>query len=516
MKILLTFTGSHDPFAKVLIAGDREAGPVLTVTSERRFDRAYLFSTPKTTEISTQTKEELQKRNKELVVDICEVPLKDPTNYLGILKQLRSHFKGISRQNPDAEYFICVTPGTPHMHASWLMLAASGEIPARILQTREAKFVREGEDRVTEIDFTNPQFPQIKPFGALPDEDESGNFQALCEDLHIIGDDDLFLRELKTAFKLAQDDSPILLLGETGVGKEVFARLIHRASNRARMPFVTVNCATFTETMIESQLFGHQKGAFTGAIKDHNGCFEEADGGTLFLDELGAMPTEFQAKLLRAIQNGKIQRLGDSKESSVNVRVIAATNVDINHANKDKTLRDDLYYRFEASISIPALRNRHNDIPKLALHFLECWNQKHQKQRRLSQQAIIALMKHPWLGNVRELEMVVNRSSQLCPGMVIEPGNLLFRKDSTISGHDVLPEPQEGFVLEDYISNLRERMYEEAMKRADGKKNKAASLLGVTPSAVGQYLKDLEKRKLNKASEILNPSLKIRSQANTT
>ena len=332
MKILLTFTGFHDPFAEISIAGEKEAGPVLTVTSKRQFDRVYLFTTPNTTEISTQTKEELLKRNKELAVEICEVPLKDPTNYLGILKQLRSHFKAISKENPVAEYFICVSSGTPHMHASWLMLAASGEIPARILQTRAAKFVRQGEGRVTEIDFTNPQFPQIKPFGALPDEDEARDFQALTAELNIVGDHELFLRELKTAYTMAAYDSPILLLGETGAGKEVFARLIHSASKRATKRFVTANCAAFTETLIESQLFGHRKGAFTGADRDQKGCFEEADGGTLFLDELGEMPTQCQAKLLRAIQNGKIQRLGESKEFTVNVRVIAATNVDVKQA----------------------------------------------------------------------------------------------------------------------------------------------------------------------------------------
>lgn len=493
MKILLTFTGSHDPFAEASIAGEKEACPVLTVTSERRFDRVYLFTTPKTTEISTQTKEELQRRNKELVVEICEVPLKDPTNYLGILKQLRSHFKGISKQKTDAEYFICVTPGTPHMHASWLMLAASGEIPARILQTREAKFVRQGESRITEIDFTNPQFPQIKPFGALPDEDESRNFQALCEDPPIIGDDDHFLLALKTAFTLAGYDSAILLLGETGTGKEVFARMIHRASKRAAKPFITRSCAEFTETLIESQLFGHRKGAFTGATEDHNGCFKEADGGTLFLDELGEMPTQSQAKLLRAIQNGKIQRLGASTESSVNVRVIAATNADIKRAIEAKALREDLYYRFEATISIPALRDRHNDIPKLALHFLECWNKNNQKQRRLSQQAIIALMKQPWPGNVRELQGVVNRSASLCPGKVIDPENLLFDKVLTRSGLDALPEPQEGFKITDYLSEVRSQLFEKAIKKSRTNKE-AGSLLGVSGAAIGQYLEQREQK----------------------
>ena len=492
MKILLTFTGFHDPFADISIAGEKEAGPVLTVTSERQFDRVYLFSTPSTAEITAQTKAELQKRNKGLAVDICEAPLKDPTNYLGILKQLRSHFKVISKQNPDAECFICVSSGTPHMHASWLMLAASGEIPARILQTRAAKFVREGESRVTEIDFTNPQFPQIKPFGLLPEADQNRNFQALCAELGIVGDHELFLRELQSAFTLAQYDSPVLLLGDTGAGKEVFASLIHRASTRAARPFIPVNCAAFTETLIESQLFGHCKGAFTGADFSHDGFFKAADGGTLFLDELGEMPFPCQAKLLRALQFGKIQRVGDSKESSVNVRVIAATNLDIKQAVADKKLRQDLYFRFPASLRIPALRDRRSDIPKLAHHFLERWNQKHQKQRRLSQQAIIALMKHPWPGNVRELEGVVVRSAQLCSGKVIEAEDLLFDEALASSGPDALPEPQEGFDLNEYLSSVRQRLIDRAMKRCDGNRTKASALLGITPQAMSQYLRKRE------------------------
>lgn len=350
----------------------------------------------------------------------------------------------------------------------------------------------EGDGRVTDIDFTNPQFPQIKPFGALPEEDEIRDFQALSAELNIVGNHELFVRELKTAFTMAEYDSPILLLGETGVGKEVFARLMHRASKRATKPFVTVNCAAFAEALIESQLFGHRRGAFTGADRDHKGWFEEADGGTLFLDEIGEMPAQCQAKLLRTIQYGKIQKLGDSKESTVNVRVIAATNVDVKRAIEEKTLRKDLYYRFEAKISIPTLRDRRNDIPKLAHHFLEQWNQKHQKQRRLSQQAIIALMKHPWPGNVRELQGVVIRSAQLCSGKVVEPENLLFDEVLTTSGLDALPEPQEGFSLNEYFSTVRGRLIEKAIKRSDGNRTKASSLLGITPQAVSQYLRSHE------------------------
>jgi len=492
MNILLTFTGFHDPFADTSIAGEQEAGPVLTAASERQFDCVYLFTTPSVADISMRTKVELLKREPELLVEICDVPLKDPTNYLGILKQLRSHFKTISKQNPAADYFICVSSGTPHMHASWLMLAASGEIPARILQTRASRFVRPGESRVSEIDFTNPQFPLIKPFASLPEPDQNGDFQALCAELGIVGDHELFLRELKSAFTLARYDSPVLLVGETGAGKELFAHLIHRASSRTTKRFITLNCAGLTETLIQSQLFGHRKGAFTGADRDQKGCFEEAEGGTLFLDELGELPPSCQAKLLRALQFGRIQRVGDSKETNVNVRVIAATNLDIRQAFEEKKLRKDLYLRFEAALNIPPLRDRRGDIPKLAHHFLDRWNHKYQKQRRLSQEAVIALLKHAWPGNVRELEGVVHRSAQLCSGEVIDANNLLFDATLSSSALDALPEPQEGFDLNEYLSSVRQRLMDRAMKRCGGNRTKASALLAITPQAMSQYLRKRE------------------------
>lgn len=346
MKILLTFTGDQDPFGGTSVAGEPEPGPVLTVTSALPFDCVHLFSTPDAAEISTQTKEALQQRNKGLTVEIGEVPLKDSANPLAIAKQLKSRFKKIHKQHPKAEYFICVSSGIPHVDAGWLMLAANGEIPARILQTRAAKIFRSGAARVMEIDFTNPQFPQIRPFSAPPNQDGPYDFQSLSDELCLVGDHGLFLRELKTAFSMAEYDSPILLLGETGTGKEAFARLIHCASKRAAKPFITVNSAAVPEPLIESRLFGHRQGAFPGAERDHKGCFEEATGGTLFLDELEALPAPCQAKLLRVMEYGKIRRLGEDQEFSVNARVIAATNLDIKDVIAEKTPRKDLYQSF--------------------------------------------------------------------------------------------------------------------------------------------------------------------------
>jgi len=345
MKILLAFIGVHDPFGETSTAGEREPGPVLTVTATDAFDRVCLFSLPDRTEVSAQTREALQKRNPGLTVEICEVSLKIPADRLEITKYLKACFRRIHKQHPRAEYFVCVSSGSSQMDAAWLMLAAGGEIPARILQTRPGKFFRPGEGRVMEMDFTHPHLPQIKPFRAAPAADGPYDFQSLSDELCLVGDHGLFLRELMTAFAMAENDSPVLLLGETGTGKEAFARLIHCASKRSTRPFVAVNCAALPGNLLESRLFGHAQGAFPGADRDTEGSFEAANGGTLFLDQLDALPAACQARLMRAMEQGKIRRVGDDQELRVNVRVMAATNVDIKDVVADKT-RKLLYQSF--------------------------------------------------------------------------------------------------------------------------------------------------------------------------
>jgi len=346
MKILLTFTGANDPFVESSGPGERTSGPVLTVASAQPFDLIHLFSTPATVENSAQTKAELQKRHNNLRVEISDLAFKEPENSPGIPGQLKPRFKKLQKKHPRAEYFICVSSGIPHVDAGWLMLAASGEIQARILQPHAAKFVRAGDGRVAEFDFTNPQAPRVRPFGTVPEADGACDFQSLSDDLCLAGDHAPFLRELKTAFAMAESDCSILLLGETNAGKEAFARLIHCASKRAAKPFITVNCGRDLGDPIESRLFGHLKDALAGADRDQAGAFLQANGGTLFLDELDRLPASSQAKLLRALELGKIQRLGDERETRVNVRVIAATNVDIKEVIAERRPRNDLYQSF--------------------------------------------------------------------------------------------------------------------------------------------------------------------------
>ncbi len=237
---------------------------------------------------------------------------------------------------------------------------------------------------------------------------------------------------LALAQKVAQADVTALLVGPTGAGKEVLARVLHDASPRARAPFVALNCAAIPENLIEDMLFGHEKGAFTGAHRDHKGVFEQANGGTLFLDEIGEMPMHLQSKLLRVLQERQLTRLGGQTLIPLNVRFIAATNKDLRKAIAEREFREDLYYRIATfRLTLQPLRERPGDIVPLALQCLT--HAAAVRPWQISPQAQALLLQYPWPGNVRELENVMRRAMVLCPDHVLTPAHLMF--------DEVWPEP---------------------------------------------------------------------------
>lgn len=225
----------------------------------------------------------------------------------------------------------------------------------------------------------------------------------------------------------------VLLLGETGVGKDLIARAIHQQSHLKSRPYISINCTALTSSLMESELFGYKKGAFTGAEADRKGLFEEADGGTLFLDEIGDMLPELQAKLLRFLQTGEIRRVGSTETKTVDVRVIAATNRDLEYAMNNETFRRDLFYRFNTfTIEIPPLRERMMDIPYLAYHFITKAEAKlNKKLGGIADEAMECMGRYDWPGNVRELENVIERAAILCRGDVIRPEDLALRINGT-------------------------------------------------------------------------------------
>jgi transcriptional regulator with GAF, ATPase, and Fis domain len=252
----------------------------------------------------------------------------------------------------------------------------------------------------------------------------------------ILGVSDPLRKALRQAELVARADTTVLLLGETGTGKELFARLIHERSGRAGRPFVALNCAALPEGLIESELFGHERGAFTGALTRKPGKFELAHRGTLFLDEIGDLPPEAQAKLLRVLEDRHVQRVGGIEPVAVDVRVVAATNKDLDPAGTRGGFRADLYYRLSVfPVFLPTLRERPEDIPVLARHFVE------QSARRLGRDvrgvtdaALARLAGYPWPGNVRELQNVIERAVILAPGPQIDDRDILWRDPGAARG----------------------------------------------------------------------------------
>jgi two-component system response regulator HydG len=233
---------------------------------------------------------------------------------------------------------------------------------------------------------------------------------------HIVGTSPAIREVLERVQRVAPTDATVLLTGESGTGKELVARALHASSRRSSGPFVPVNCAAITETLLESELFGHARGAFTGATKARRGLFEEAHGGTLFIDEVGETTPGFQAKLLRALQDGEIRRVGESSTVLVDVRVVAATNQDLRRAIAEKRFREDLFYRLAVvPIRIPPLRERRSDVPLLAAHFLRSATAAGAPPRSLAPDAVAKLVEHAWPGNVRELENVIAQAAALAP-----------------------------------------------------------------------------------------------------
>jgi len=262
-------------------------------------------------------------------------------------------------------------------------------------------------------------------------------------------------------------------------------------SERSLRPLVIVNCAAIPETLIESTLFGHRRGAFTGANENLKGKFETAHTGTLFLDEVGELPLEAQAKLLRVLEDNQIEPLGKEQPVEVNVRVLAATNRNLREEIRKKRFREDLYYRLNnVVITLPPLRERRSDISRLAIHLLQSINKNMRRQRQLSPEALVALQSKEWPGNIRELKSVLQRSVILSGEKeVLRPEDLQFEGSIENESQEASPEPHEGFDLTQHLSETRSRYIERAMELADHNQSKAAKLLGISPQAISNFLK---------------------------
>jgi two-component system response regulator PilR (NtrC family) len=287
---------------------------------------------------------------------------------------------------------------------------------------------------------------------------------------------------------VAGTTSTVLIAGESGTGKELVAKAIHALSPRTEAPFVSVNCGALTETLLESELFGHMKGAFTDAHQTKKGLFEAAHRGTLFLDEVGETPPAMQVKLLRALQDKKIRRVGGTDEIEVDVRVVAATNRPLERLVEERRLREDLFYRLNViPIRLPPLRERRDDIPLLADHFLERFRKEMGKGvAKISEEAMSRLLRYHWPGNVRELENVIERAVALETTPTVLPERLPEALQSAPNSA-ASPEFREGFRLDQHLLSIERELLREALGRAKGERAAAATLLGISPRSL-RYL----------------------------
>ena len=325
---------------------------------------------------------------------------------------------------------------------------------------------------------------------AVPDGSLSG----------FVGSSEALRSVIERIARVAPTQATVLITGESGTGKELVARAVHANSRRATRPFVSVNCAAISETLLESELFGHVRGAFTGAVSARKGLFEEANGGTFFFDEIAETPPSFQAKLLRAIQEGEIRRLGDNKPIHVDVRIVAATNQDLKVSIEEKRFRQDLYYRLNvARFILPPLRDRREDIPLLAEFFIDKFARKMQKPVAIGEGVMEYLTSYDFPGNIRELENMIEQGVALAMNGQIQrddviPPEVQLSRRAMPSGSLALDDGDSGGAgrsLQDVVDEAERKAIEAVLREVDGNKERAAEVLGLSSTTLWRKMKRL-------------------------
>jgi two-component system, NtrC family, response regulator len=379
---LLNTVALHSVMNKVLIIDDEEKLRQLLT----RIISLEGFTVLEAGNLSAASKV-LEKENVDVI--LCDVKLPDGHG-VDFLKQVKPKYPAVEI----------------------ILLTAYGNIPDGVQAMKNGAFdyITKGDDNDKIIPLLNRAIEKVQLHKKVEQLQKQLNNKYSFDT--IIGESVPILQAIELAKKVAATDATVLLLGETGTGKEVFAQAIHNNSIRANKSFVAVNCSAFSKELLESELFGHKAGAFTGAVKDKKGLFEEANGGTIFLDEIGEMPAELQATLLRVLETGEFIKVGDTKTLKVNVRIIAATNRDLQKEIETNHFRSDLFYRLSVfQIILPSLRERIKDIPALANHFAMLFAAKTNKPVPVLQKEYLEVLQHyNWPGNIRELKNIIERS----------------------------------------------------------------------------------------------------------
>ncbi|MBI5847190.1 MAG: sigma 54-interacting transcriptional regulator [Nitrospirae bacterium] len=486
-KVLFAWIGKTDLRASLGELGDG-LGPIGQAVSKRSFSCIALISNYKKEE-EKHFIDWLKTKTSALVLR-HHVELSSPTDFKEIYESATNTINEVKMRlgSKEMQPTYHLSPGTPAMAAVWILLSKTSH-PAELIESSQEKGVKTvslpfeiSADYVPDI--LKPADDEILKLtqGLPPESPEFGAIIHRCKEMK---------RVIAQARRLAVHDVPVLIQGESGTGKELFARAIHTTSPRMANPFVAVNCGSIPPELVESEFFGHTKGGFTGAISDRKGYFSAADGGTLFLDEIGELPLPAQVKLLRAIQEGMITKVGSSKTESINVRIIAATNRNLIEEVASGRFREDLFHRIAVGVLyLPPLRDRHGDLNPAIEHILESINRKFEdrpgwKHKNISAGARNLMHQHPWPGNVRELYNTLSRAAILIAGETIETDDIreaLFPVSSSQNNQEKMLNRNlgNGFSLPDMLSDVARHYLKRAVVESKGNKTKIASLLGLS------------------------------------
>ena len=494
-RVLVSWIGGNDLKAIPECSGCHgDMGPVLSTISSNQFDKVYLLYNYPKKQTAAYLNWLSSKVSTEIEASYCK--LSSPVHFGDIYKTADSALNNIWCQYSNLQLNILLSPGTPAMQAVWILLGKT-RYPTNFIQSSVEQGVQNIDipfDIAVEFlpELTEKSDKQLKEL-----VDVKPSISTAFDDIMTQSPQ---LTQLKAqASLMANRDIPVLIYGETGTGKELFATAIHNASPRKNAPFITVNCGAIPSELVDSALFGHVKGAFTGASSDKDGYFQAADGGTLFLDEFGELPLDAQVRLLRVIQSGELTPVGSTQSLNVDVRIIAATNRNLMEEVVEGRFREDLFYRIAIGvIHLPPLREREGDIGLLADILLEKINtdaagQPGYKHKKYSASGRNFILNQPWKGNIRELYSTLLRASLWSTSEEItdiELKSVSFDMPSKAEG--VLNKKLgNGFEIQRVISQVISHYIDLAKKEAAGNKTKAAELLGL---ANYQTLKNWEKK----------------------